>query len=348
MIKWTHSPSDSCQLPHSNISVHLAHSSMLDFVTTPRISLEILFRISSSYVSMHYTPSMKLLFTLTALLPLAASSPSNTHKSRNQNLQTTSHESSKRAPQIDAAANSVLDYLSSKVAPSSLSNIIPWSDNDDGLSEVLDYITTWLTCPRRYLNCEKCPYDRRCRRSTPTPTPSSDVSSNVRPSPTPIYFPRPRPYINPTPGEPESLTGPQLRPLPDVSQNGAGGGSSDAGCTLSKCGKMVNACGQGATCIGAYCACASGMKGSPGAGSMGRGWDVPESATVYVEVGVACDQQCNEMFCTEVGGLEGCFGGAVGKNEADTTNTLGHGAIQIPGAGGIDGNGPSSVVPVGM
>lgn len=75
---------------------------------------------------------------------------------------------------------------------------------------------------------------------------------------------------------------------------------------------------------------------------------MPESATVYVDVGVACDQSCGEMFCTEVGGLEGCFGGAVGKNEVDTTNTAGHGGIQLPGSSGIDRDGPFSVVSGGI
>jgi len=69
---------------------------------------------------------------------------------------------------------------------------------------------------------------------------------------------------------------------------------------------------------------------------MGRGWDVLGSVTVYVDAGVACDQSCDEMFCTEVGRLEGCFGGAMGKNEVDTTNTAGNGAIQIPGSSGIN------------
>jgi hypothetical protein len=172
----------------------------------------------------------------------------------------------------------------------------------------------------------------------------------VRPSSTSVCKQRPRPYVASDPGEPEAFTGPQLAPLPDTVQDerNAEIGDENSGCQLSKCGKTVKACGKGATCVGAYCACSSGMKGSLGAGSKGRGWDVPESATVYVDAGVACDQSCDEMFCTEVGGLEGCFGGAVEKNDVDTTNTARHGAIQIPGSSGIDIDGPFSVVSEGI
>jgi hypothetical protein len=74
-------------------------------------------------------------------------------------------------------------------------------------------------------------------------------------------------------------------------------------------------------------------------GVMGRGWDVPESANVYVDVGVDCDQICNQLLCTEVKVLVGCFGNAVGPDELETTSTAGHGAIQVPGADGIYGNG---------
>jgi hypothetical protein len=79
---------------------------------------------------------------------------------------------------------------------------------------------------------------------------------------------------------------------------------------------------------------------SSSAGVMGRGWDVPESANVYVDLGVDCDQICNQLFCTEVEGLVGCFGSAVGSDELETTSTAGHGAIQIPGADGIIGDEP--------
>lgn len=168
----------------------------------------------------------------------------------------------------------------------------------------------------------------------------------MRPISTPVY--KPPPYFASDPGELGALTGPQLKPLPEVGQNVEESGDKNGGgvCQLSRCSKIINPCGSGATCVGGYCACASGLKSST-TGAMGRGWDIPESAIVHVDIGVDCDQTCDEMFCTEVGGLEGCFMGAVGTsdgtNGVDSTNTAGHGAIQMPGTGGIDGDGPFSV-----
>jgi hypothetical protein len=168
----------------------------------------------------------------------------------------------------------------------------------------------------------------------------------MEPSSTPVY--KPRPHVAPDLGDPAALTGPQLKPLPEVGQNVGEDGNENrnGGCQLSKCDKMVTACGSGAVCSGGYCACTSGLKSST-AGTMGRGWEIPESATVYVNIGVACDQSCDDMFCTEVRGLDGCFRGDVGTNDGtngvDTINTAGHGAIQMPGTGGIDGDGPFPV-----
>ncbi|KAF2793057.1 hypothetical protein K505DRAFT_418052 [Melanomma pulvis-pyrius CBS 109.77] len=263
---------------------------------------------------------MKLLFSIIALLPLATSSSSQSHnplehrpqgeinaESTNP-VQSLSHEASKRSSQIYP------DYDSSGISP--------WNDN--GRSETLDHITSWVNCPRRYLNCRKCPLDRRCRRpSVPKPTPKPTL---------------PRPHIvPPVPGDPAALTGPQLAGWKNEDEDEG----DKSGCELARCRGRLQGCGSGATCVRGYCACPSGLKGS--SGSMGRGWDLPEAATVYVDAGVACDQSCEGPFCTEVGGLAGCFQDPVGQsnsmagpqchNAVDTTNTAGHGAIQIPGAG---------------
>jgi hypothetical protein len=90
-----------------------------------------------------------------------------------------------------------------------------------------------------------------------------------------------------------------------------------ANCPISKCDTGGNGtCGVNARCTRGYCVCDLGMRGNGTAG-MWRGSEGLESVTVFSDLGIDCDTQCDDLSCKEVEQLESgvCWKSAGGDNE---------------------------------
>jgi hypothetical protein len=95
---------------------------------------------------------------------------------------------------------------------------------------------------------------------------------------------------------------------------------------IAKCDKGGVECGVGARCTRGYCVCDLGMKGN-GTG-MWRGKEGLESVTVFSDVSVDCDTQCDDLSCKEVEQLDDgvCWkSGSVDEVDGRVDSTLENG-----------------------
>ncbi|KAH8731115.1 hypothetical protein GQ44DRAFT_736222 [Phaeosphaeriaceae sp. PMI808] len=124
----------------------------------------------------------------------------------------------------------------------------------------------WRACPKRHLDCIKCPQDFQCQRPE---MPSWEQAYMVKNG------------VAQLSGSPED--------------------DGQAICPLAKCdGRGARRYGANVRCTREYCVCNVDRKGSWRRGAGYRGTDELGAVTVYVSSDADCDTPCVSMSCREV------------------------------------------------